>query len=112
METAKVDQFIFANGKYFDESQLYSLRNILSAAPDSKWNIVCMMQFKDPVTSLILSLFFGYLGVDRFYVGNTGLGVLKLITCGGCGIWTIIDWFMIMRAARDVNYSKLTSLVC
>ena len=43
------------------------------------------------ITLLILSIFLGGLGVDRFYVGKIGTGVLKLITCGGCGIWCIID---------------------
>lgn len=42
-----------------------------------------------------LSVLLGSLGVDRFYLGYTGLGVVKLITCGGCGIWTLIDLIMI-----------------
>ena len=36
-------------------------------------------------------------------LGDTGLGVGKLLTCGGLGIWTIIDWFMIMPATREKN---------
>ena len=45
--------------------------------------------------TLIISIFFGSLGIDRFIMGRVGLGVLKLITFGGCGIWWIIDIVMI-----------------
>ena len=48
------------------------------------------------LTVFLLSIFLGYLGVDRFYVGKIGTGILKLITGGGCGIWWLIDWIMIL----------------
>ena len=41
----------------------------------------------------------GLLGVDHFYMGNIGLGVVKLITLGGCGIWYIVDFIVIMANA-------------
>jgi TM2 domain-containing membrane protein YozV len=45
---------------------------------------------------LLLSIFLGYLGVDRFYAGKIGTGILKLITGGGCGIWYVIDLILIL----------------
>jgi TM2 domain/GYF domain 2 len=59
---------------------------------------------KDWLTAVLLSLFVGILGIDRFYLGYTGLGILKLITCGGLGIWALIDLILIaMGRLPDSN---------
>ena len=65
-------------------------------------------QGKDWLVTLLLAIFLGGFGVDRFYTGHTMLGVLKLITCGGMGIWSLIDIIMVaMNKRTDSNGNPL-----
>jgi TM2 domain-containing membrane protein YozV len=111
MEAQKVDMFIMSNGKYFESYQINGIRERLIAVDDSKWAMISTVQLKDPTVSLIISILAGPLGIDRFIIGDTGMGIAKLLTCGGLGIWTIIDWFLIMGATREKNMQKIQQLL-
>ncbi len=107
MDAQKVDMFVMTNAKFFEGHLLTVIRERLLIVDDSKWVEISTLQFKDPTTSLIVSILAGQLGIDRFMIGDTGLGIGKLLTCGGFGIWAIIDWFMIQKATREKNMQKI-----
>jgi hypothetical protein len=64
--------------------QWFPARDIPGVFSDKEW-----------VVALLLSGLLGQLGIDRFYLGEVGLGIVKLLTCGGLGIWWIIDFILI-----------------
>ena len=51
---------------------------------------------KEFLTTLLISFLLGWFGIDRFYLGYTGLGILKLVTFGLCGIWYVVDLVLIV----------------
>ena len=107
MDAQKVDMFIMSNGKFFEDHQMNMIRERLIVLDDSKWSMLSTVQLKDPTTTLIVSILAGSIGIDRFMIGDTGLGVGKLLTCGGLGIWTIIDLFLIQKATKEKNMQKI-----
>lgn len=111
MKNSTVDTFLISSSKYFPEEDLPSIREQLLQLDESKLSHLFTAGFKDPQTSIIISVLAGPLGIDRFYIGDTGLGILKLITCGGFGIWTVIDWFLIMNTTKQTNLRKLHSIL-
>jgi hypothetical protein len=111
MESNRVDMFLMTNGRYFQSNQVPYIRERLLQVDDSRFIQLQSVNLKDPTTSLIVSLLAGSLGIDRFIIGDTGLGIGKLLTCGGLGIWAIVDWFLIMDRTRQVNMEKLQAVL-
>ena len=107
MDSQKVDMYIITNAKYFESHHIPQIRDRLIQLDDDKWMLIQTAQLKDPQTALIISIFLGGMGIDRFYIGDTGLGIGKLLTCGGIYIWYVIDWFLIQGATRQKNFEKI-----
>ncbi len=111
IDKQKVDMFIMTNQKYFPSEKIMFLKEKLYRTTEEKFNMVSCVDFKDPTTILLVSIFLGSLGVDRFMLKETDMGVLKLLTFGCCGIMTLIDWFSVQKKAKDMNFNELMLLL-
>ncbi|WP_196890930.1 TM2 domain-containing protein [Aureivirga marina] len=111
MDAQKVDLFLTTNAKCFEPHHINFIREKLLTMDEAKWVQLQALALKDPTTILIISIFAGNLGIDRFIIGDTGMGLGKLLTCGGFGIWAIVDWFMIQGATREANLRKLQAIL-
>jgi TM2 domain-containing membrane protein YozV len=110
MQQDKIEMFMAINSKYFSADKVFEIKSRLEKIDDSKIIMLQSLNYKDPTTMLIISIFAGSLGVDRFMLGQTGLGVLKLLTWGGCLIWWIIDIFTASRRTKDFNYQQFSQV--
>lgn len=111
MDKDSINQFLIANSKYFHRSDIPFLQQQLEQMDANQVPFLYSLDLKDPTTILIVSLVAGNLGIDRFLIGQTGLGVAKLLTCGGFIIWAIVDWFLIMDATRDENIRRVQEAI-
>ena len=107
MEKSKVDQFVMVNADKFPEFAQMQIREKLEKLDDSKESALIATPWKSPITSFLLAFFLGGFGADRFFLGQTGLGVAKLLTCGGAGIWALIDLFTAFSRTKQYNLNQL-----
>jgi TM2 domain-containing membrane protein YozV len=91
---------------YFPEARIPFMLKQLQTVEDELFEALKGIRYTNPTTVLIISFFLGSLGVDRFMVKDIGLGLLKLLTCGGFGLWWIIDFFLIQERVKENNFEK------
>ena len=111
VDKQKVDMFIMTNQKYFPAEKIIFLKEKLYRLEEDRFSMISCIELKDPTTFLLISLFLGSLGVDRFMLKETGMGVLKLLTLGCCGVLTIIDWFSIQKKAKEMNFNNIMMML-
>lgn len=111
ISATKVNQWMVMNKKFFTNQHLISISEELTRLDEENYGNLLLVEYKDPTVSLLLSIFLGGLGVDRFYIGNVGAGIGKLLTAGGLGVWWLIDIFCIQDATKKANYNELNEFL-
>jgi TM2 domain-containing membrane protein YozV len=111
MDKERVDMYLMSKSKYFEPHQLDFIRQKMLLLDENRMFRVQTTELKDPIILLIVSIVGGHFGIDRFIIGDTGLGIAKLLTCGGLGIWTIVDWFLIMPRTKEKNMETIQQII-
>ena len=111
MDANKIDMFFVANGKKLPVEKSGIIREKMAAVDDARYGTISSVEMKDPTTMLLISIFLGGIGVDRFMLGQVGMGILKLLTAGLCGILWIIDIIGISKKTAEYNYNELMKVL-
>ena len=111
MDQKKVDMYVMTNKDFFPADKILLIKERLLNADDSKYEILSMLELKNPTTMLLISIFLGGLGVDRFMFGETGMGILKLLTGGVFGILSLIDMFNAQKKTKEINFKKVMEIL-
>lgn len=108
----KIDLFIACNAEKLPSMLLSELKKILLRADKEKCEMVLLLDLKDPSEMLLISLFVGGFGVDRFMLGEIVSGVCKLLFGWlTLGIWWLVDVIRISEKTKKYNYKMVTQLL-
>ncbi len=110
VDPADVENYIMSNREFFPSIKLIYLKNKLLKMDKDKFERICLCDLKSPTIILLVSVFLGGLGIDRFMIGDIGIGILKLLTGGLCGIFWIYDIFTITERVKKINFESIILL--
>ena len=111
MEQQKVDMYLITNQKYFPTEKIVYLKDKLLSVDDQRFSMLSAVSLQDPSILLVVSIIVGSWGFDRFLLGDVGMGILKLLTGGLCGILTIYDWITVMGRTKEDNFQKIMTVL-
>ncbi|TDQ57437.1 TM2 domain-containing protein [Mesocricetibacter intestinalis] len=108
------ESYVLANSGNFPNDKIFLLKEKLSSLPEDRQNSIQAVGLKNPIVTLMLSLFLGTLSIDRFYLGDIGLGILKIVSvlCFGVGlIWVFLDIYFCYKKTKEINFNKIMLVV-
>ncbi len=109
----RIRAFIAMNKDKFPDDKILEIEAMMNRVPEDKFFYFSVLDLKEPNTMMLIAIFGGSIGIDRFLLGDTTNGVLKLILTNLClvgFIWVIIDIFNINQRTKDYNYKKFVEI--
>ncbi len=108
MEQTKVNQYLMEYKDLIPSDKTLYLKRALENAKEGAEENLAIVKIKNPILVLILSIFVGWLGIDRFVVGDIGLGICKLLfSTLTLFIWPLIDILFSYKKAKEKNLQAL-----
>ena len=104
MENSKINMFLGMKAENFNQQDLMVIRQRLEGMDDDKFYMIQGTELQKPSTILLIAIFLGW---ERFWLDDVTLGVVKIITAYGCGIWWLIDIFTAQKRAKKYNFNKI-----
>ena len=111
VDIQKAQMFLRAYKKYLPQDKHKIIEQKLLKTSDDNIAGILEVEFKNPGFVLIISIFLGFLGIDRFIIGDVKVGLIKLCTLGGVGILTIYDWINIKAKVKKINFNKIITVL-
>lgn len=105
----KNNLWLTSNQDKLPAEKINILRTELAKIDECKFYGLTTIELKNPTTILLFALFLGGLSLDRFLLGSTGIGIARILTFHGLGIWWLIDTITAMKRTREYNYLKIKS---
>ena len=108
MDKSKVNMWLGITAENFDIQDISLVRENLEKIDEDKLILLQATSFQKPSTILLIAIFLGW---ERFWLEDIGLGIVKIVTCYGCGIWWLIDIFSAKKRAQKYNLEKFMKVV-
>lgn len=107
----KVNMWLMSNQDKLPSEKVGFLKSALDKVDESTIDALMGVELKSPMTIFLLSWFVGWISLDRFLLGNTGIGIARLLTLQGLGVWWLVDLITAMKRTREYNFNKVKNLL-
>ncbi len=108
MKPELVQAFMLKNGECFDIMAAQDVQTKLAEIDDSKSALLMSLSLQKPTIILLIAILLGW---DRFFLDDIGLGIIKVLSCYGLGIWWLVDIFTAQKRTYEYNYRKFNEIL-